>query len=110
MKRMITSSWILEVPGIREEDLKLTLEGNAPTISGERELGKDRKQDRYQRVERYYGQFSRTFTLPATVNPDSVEAKYENGILHVIMAKKAEAKPRLISKPSPCSCRGPISL
>jgi HSP20 family protein len=86
----------MEMPGMREEDVHLTLEGNTLSISGERKIENDRKPDRYQRVERYYGSFSRTFTLPATVDPDSVEAKYEHGILHVSMAKKANARPRQI--------------
>jgi HSP20 family protein len=86
----------MEMPGMREEDVHLTLEGNTLSISGERKIENDRKPGRYQRVERYYGSFSRTFTLPATVDPDSVEAKYEHGILHVSMAKKANARPRQI--------------
>jgi HSP20 family protein len=86
----------MEVPGMREEDVRLTLEGNTLSISGERKIENNRKPDRYQRVERYYGSFSRTFTLPATVDPDSVDAKYQHGILHVSMAKKANARPRQI--------------
>jgi HSP20 family protein len=72
----------MELPGMREEDLKLTLEGNTLSISGERRMDKERKQDRYHRIERAYGSFSRTFTLPASVDPNSVEAKYEKGVLH----------------------------
>lgn len=86
----------LEAPGLREEDLNLTLEGNTLTISGERKRDDDRKEGRYQRVERYYGSFSRTFTLPSTVDPNSIEAKYEHGVLHVSMAKRADARPRQI--------------
>jgi HSP20 family protein len=86
----------MEVPGMREEDLNLTIEGNTLTITGERKIADDRKQDRYQRVERYYGSFSRSFTLPGTVDPNSVDAKYENGILRINMTKRAEAKPRQI--------------
>jgi HSP20 family protein len=86
----------MEVPGIKEEDVHLTLEGNTLSISGERKIENNRKADRYKRVERYYGSFSRTFTLPASVDPDSVDAKYEHGILHVSMAKRANARPRQI--------------
>jgi HSP20 family protein len=86
----------MEMPGIKEEDIHLTLEGNTLSISGERKIENNRKPDRYQRVERYYGSFSRTFTLPASVDPDSVDAKYSHGILHVNMAKKANARPRQI--------------
>jgi len=86
----------MEVPGMREEDVHLTLEGNTLSISGERKIENNRKPDRYQRVERYYGSFYPTFTLPASVDPDSVDAKYEHGILYVSMAKKANARPRQI--------------
>jgi len=86
----------LEAPGLREEDVNLTLEGNALTISGERKRSDDRKEGRYQRVERYYGSFSRTFTLPSTVDPNSIEANYEHGVLHISMSKRADARPRQI--------------
>jgi len=86
----------MEAPGIREEDINLTVEGNTLTISGERKQKEERKQGRYQRVERTYGSFSRSFTLPATVDPNSIEARYEHGVLHISMSKKAEARPRQI--------------
>ena len=85
----------MEVPGIREEDINLTLEGNSLTITGERNVERDHK-DRYQRIERYRGSFSRTFSLPAAVDPDSIEARYDRGVLHVTMAKKPDARPRQI--------------
>ena len=86
----------MELPGMRQEDLNLTLEGNMLTICGERKIEQERKRDRYDRIERSYGNFSRTFTLPATVDQNSVEAKYENGILHVSMTKRADARPHQI--------------
>lgn len=86
----------MEAPGIREEDINLTVEGNTLTISGERKQNVERKKGRYQRVERHYGRFSRTFTLPATVDTNSIEANYEHGVLHVSMSKKADARPRQI--------------
>jgi HSP20 family protein len=86
----------MEAPGLREEDINLTIEGNTLTISGERKQNEERKKGRYQRFERYYGSFSRTFTLPATVDPNSIRAEYEHGVLHVSMSKKAEARPRRI--------------
>jgi HSP20 family protein len=86
----------IETPGMREEDLNITLEGNTLTVDGERKMENERKKDRYQRVERWYGSFSRTFTLPGTIDPNSIEAKYEHGILHVTMTKKADARPRQI--------------
>ena len=87
----------MEVPGLREEDINLTVEGNTLTVSGERNRKEERKRGRYQRVERTYGSFSRVFTLPATVDPNSIEARYELGVLHVSMLKKAEARPRQIN-------------
>lgn len=86
----------MELPGMREDDLNLTLEGNTLTVSGERKMEKERKQDRYHRIERSFGSFSRTFTLPVTVDPNAVEAKYENGVLHVSMVKRVDARPRQI--------------
>lgn len=86
----------IEAPGMREEDLNITLEGNTLTISGERKFEDERKKDRYHRVERWYGNFARSFTLPGTVDPNRVEAKYEHGVLYVTMAKKADARPRQI--------------
>lgn len=86
----------MEAPGLREEDIHLTVEGNTLTISGERKQKEERKKGRYQRVERYYGSFSRTFNLPATVDPNSIQASYEHGVLHISMSKKAEARPRQI--------------
>jgi len=86
----------MELPGMREEDLNLTLEGNTLTVSGERKMEKERKQDRYHRIERSYGGFARTFSLPATVDQNAVEAKYESGVLHVSMVKRADARSRQI--------------
>lgn len=86
----------MELPEMRQENLNLTLEGNTLTICGERKIEQERKRDRYHRIERSYGNFSRTFTLPATVDSNSVDAKYGNGILHVSMAKRADARPHQI--------------
>ena len=91
----------MEAPGLREEDINLAVEGNMLTISGERRQNEERKKGRYQRVERYYGSFSRTFTLPAAVNADRIQASYEHGVLHVSMPKKAEARPRQIKVNGP---------
>jgi HSP20 family protein len=70
-------------------------------VSGERKHQESRKQERYHRTERFYGSFSRTFTLPATVDADQIEAKYENGVLSLKMPKKAEARPRQIKISTP---------
>jgi HSP20 family protein len=86
----------MEAPGLREEDIHLTVEGNTLTISGQRQQNEERTKGRYQRVERTWGSFSRAFTLPGTIDPDTVEARYVQGVLHVSMSKKAEARPRQI--------------
>lgn len=86
----------MEVPGMRPEDLNISVEGNALTISGERKTETDRKEGQFHRTERSWGQFSRSFTLPTTVDPATVEARYDNGVLHVCMTKKPGSRPRQI--------------
>jgi HSP20 family protein len=86
----------LEVPGINEEDLKVSLENNTLTITGERKFEKEEKEENFHRIERRYGSFTRTFRLPNAVDSEKVEAGYDKGILKVTLAKKAEAKPRQI--------------
>src|SRR4051795_10895686 len=82
----------IEVPGIDEKDIDVRIENNTLTVHGERKLEKDEKEENYRRIERQYGSFTRTFTLPITVETESVSANYEKGILKVKLAKKAEAK------------------
>src|SRR5690242_21483387 len=86
----------IEVPGIDEKDIDVRIENNTLTVHGERKFDKDEKEDNYRRIERHYGSFTRTFTLPNTVDTDSVSANYEKGVLKVKLAKKAEAKPKQI--------------
>ena len=86
----------IEVPGIDEKDIDVRIENNTLTVHGERKLEKDEKEENYRRIERRYGSFTRTFTLPSTVDTDSVTANYEKGVLNVRLAKKAEAKPKQI--------------
>ena len=66
------------------------------TVSGERKFEKEEKEENFRRVERRYGSFSRSFTLPNTVNTDDITADYNNGVLSVRLAKRAEAKPKQI--------------
>jgi HSP20 family protein len=73
-----------------------TIISSSLRVSGERKIDKERKRDHCYRIERSFGSFSRTYTLPATVDPNTVEAKYENGVLHVKMTKRAETRPRQI--------------
>jgi HSP20 family protein len=86
----------LEVPGVNEEDLKVSLENNTLTVTGERKFEKEEKEENFHRIERRFGSFTRTFRLPNTVDTDNVEAGYDKGILKLTLAKRAEAKPREI--------------
>ena len=86
----------LEVPGIDEKDLDIRVENNTLTVKGERKFEKEEKEENFHRIERRYGSFMRSFTLPNTVNPDSVKADYENGLLKIQFEKRAEAKPKQI--------------
>src|SRR5271170_5081898 len=86
----------IEVPGIDEKDIDVHIENNTLTVHGERKLEKEEKEENYRRVERQYGNFTRSFTLPNSVDPGQVSAHYEKGVLKIQLAKKAEAKPRLI--------------
>lgn len=86
-----------ELPGMKKDDIGITLENNALTLSGERRFEKETDRDNYHRVERMYGDFSRTFTLPTAVDPDRIEAHFEDGILKVEIPKREEARPRRIA-------------
>jgi HSP20 family protein len=85
-----------EVPGIDPNDLDIKVENNVLTIRGERKWNKEEKEENFHRVERRYGSFARSFTLPNTVNTDDVNAGYNNGILELKLGKRAEAKPKQI--------------
>ena len=86
----------IEVPGIDEKDIDVRLENNTLTIAGERKLEKEEKEENYRRVERRYGSFTRSFTLPQTVDAEKVSAQYDKGVLKITLAKKAEAMPKQI--------------
>jgi len=86
----------IEVPGIDEKDIDVRLENNTLTVHGERKFEKEEKEENYRRVERQYGSFTRTFTLPNTVDAENVTANYDKGVLNVQLAKKSEAKPKQI--------------
>ena len=86
----------IEVPGIDEKDIDVRLENNTLTVHGERKIEKEEKEENYRRVERQYGSFTRTFTLPNTVDAENVTANYDKGVLNVQLAKKSEAKPKQI--------------
>jgi HSP20 family protein len=86
----------IEVPGIEEKDIDVRLQNNTLTVHGERKFEKEEKEENYRRVERQYGSFTRSFTLPNTVDSETVSASYDKGILKIKLAKKAEAKPKQI--------------
>jgi HSP20 family protein len=86
----------LEVPGIDEKDIDVCIENNTLTVHGERKFEKEEKEENFRRVERQYGSFTRSFTLPTTVDAEKVTANYDKGVLKIQLAKKAEAKPKQI--------------
>jgi len=86
----------IEVPGIDEKDIDVRIENHTLTVHGERKFEKEEKEENYRRVERQYGSFTRSFTLPNTVDTEGVTANYDKGVLKIKLAKKAEAKPKQI--------------
>lgn len=86
----------LEVPGIKQEDLDVRLENQTLTVKGERKLEKEQKEENFHRIERRYGSFARTFTLPQTVDTNAPKASYEHGVLTIALPKKEAAKPRQV--------------
>ncbi len=79
-----------ELPGIKKDDIKITLNDNILTISGEKKSERKEKDLSFYRTERIYGSFSRSFTIPGEINPDTVDAKFEDGILKVVVGKVKE--------------------
>src|SRR6201998_4896453 len=86
----------IEVPGIDEKDIDVRVENNTLTVHGERKFEKDEKEENYRRVERQYGSFTRTFTLPNTVETENVSGNYEKGVLEIKLGKTRQAKPKQI--------------
>jgi HSP20 family protein len=86
----------LEVPGIDEKDIDVRIENNTLTVHGERKFEKDEKEENFRRVERSYGSFTRSFTLPSTIDAEHVTADYDKGVLKIKLNKKEEAKPKQI--------------
>ena len=85
-----------ELPGMKPEEFDLSIENNVITLRGERRFEKTDEGDNYHRVERSYGSFTRSFTLPQTVNGEEAKAEYSNGVLRVTLPKREEAKSRRI--------------
>ncbi len=86
----------MEVPGIDEKDIDVQIVNNTLTVHGERKIEKEEKEENFRRVERQYGEFTRSFTLPSSVDLGQVSAHYDKGVLKINLAKKAEAKPKQI--------------
>ncbi len=86
-----------ELSGLTKKDIEITLENNLLKLSGERRFEKDAKEENYHRIERSYGTFLRTFSLPSQVNAEGVKASFKDGILTVEVPKAEEAKPRKIA-------------
>jgi HSP20 family protein len=85
-----------ELPGMNEKDIDVKLEGNILTLKGERRLDTEEKKHNYHRVESFYGSFTRSFTLPDTVDTEKIKADYKNGILSVCIPQRPEVRPREI--------------
>ena len=85
-----------ELPGMTAEDVNISIENNVLTLHGERRFEKKDESDNFHRVERSYGSFTRSFTLPPTVSSENANAEFQNGVLRLTLAKREEAKPRRI--------------
>lgn len=88
----------MAAPGLKKEDFKIDVEGNLLTISSEKEEEKQETDEKYTRQEYSYSSFERSFTLPDEVNKDKIDARYQDGVLNLVLPKKEEAKKMAISK------------
>ena len=86
----------VEAPGIKQEDLDVRVENNTLTIKGERKFESEEKEENFHRIERRYGSFVRSFSVPQTVDTENVAANYDAGVLTVTLAKKATAQPKQV--------------
>lgn len=87
----------MELPGLKKNDIEISIENNVLTIKGERKFEKEEKKENYHRIERAYGKFSRSFSLPTTVNPDGIDASLKDGVLTLSLPYAEESKPKKIS-------------
>jgi len=92
-----------EVPGVDEDDLEVNVEGNTLSIRGKREFEKETKEEDFHRIERSYGSFYRSFSLPNYVDQDKINAEYDDGLLKLTMPKKAELKAKKVKVLKPKS-------
>jgi HSP20 family protein len=87
---------VAELPGMKAEDVKISLENRTLTLRGEKKQVAEEATEKVHRYERAYGTFERTFTLPSTVNPEQIQATYADGLLTIVLPKAEQAKPREI--------------
>jgi HSP20 family protein len=85
-----------EIPGVNQKDIKVNIENNLLTVSGERKFEHEDRRESYHRIERNYGAFQRSFTVPSTIDPNRINAEFENGLLCLTLAKRPETQPRAI--------------
>ncbi len=85
-----------ELPGMDRKDITLHLENNVLTLRGERKFQKEKKDENYHRIERCYGNFSRSFSIPVTVDEEKIGADYKDGVLKIMLPKKEQARPEQI--------------
>lgn len=85
-----------EIPGVREDSLDVQVEGGTLTLRGEKKFDQESEERNYHRIERAYGKFVRTFTLPRSVDSEKIRANVERGVLRLIMPKRSETQPRSI--------------
>jgi len=85
-----------ELPGMKKEDIKVTIHGDQLSVSGERKLEKEEKDETYHRIERAYGKFQRVITLPVEVAENKIKASYEHGVLKINLPKSEKSKPKEI--------------
>lgn len=93
----------LDLPEVNSKDVEIQVEGNTLTVRGERKLERSEERENYHRIERVFGAFSRTFTLPTTVSADQIQAESKDGVLRIVLPKKAETKARTIPVQSSAS-------
>jgi HSP20 family protein len=86
----------VELPGVNKDDVKIVMQDNILTVRGEKKQEAEKKESGYHRVERSYGSFQRSFTLPTSVRNDKIEANFRDGILSITLPKAEEAKPKQI--------------
>jgi len=87
---------VADLPGVEMKDIELRVENNSLTLRGERRMKTDVRQENYHRIERAYGTFYRSFTLPSTIDQENIKAEHRNGILEVVLPKSEGAKPKRI--------------